>query len=81
MKFESPESYIPDIVVYFNLEFFGADWKNQANIFTVNDFIFIDEFIVNGVLTLFYKVHGESISGTISVCNGGVMIGMDTLPK
>ena len=78
--FESPESYIPDLVDYFNLEFFGAEWKKEANIFTVKDFTFSDEIIVNDVATLFYQVAGETICGTISSYNHGIMIGMDHLP-
>ena len=79
--FESPEAYIQSLVEYFNLEFFGAAWKNESKAFTINDITFIGEVIVNDVVTLFYKVAGETICGTISSYNEGILFGMDYLPE
>ncbi len=79
--FESPESYVQSLVKYFNLEFFGAGCEDETKLLTVNDFIFEGEFIVNDVATLFYKVAGETICGTVTNYNGGIMIGMDNLPE
>lgn len=78
---KDPESYIQSLTEYFNFEFFGAAWNNVPNAFTLNDFNFINKFTVNDVETLFYKVAGQSICGTVSINNGGIMIGMDNLPE